>query len=416
MLFVGFTLGLVLSLPFWLWCWAVAWRLAAFYVLIGLCYWRFSVPAGWNNDTSSEATELFAVKLGLGVVLVGFLARVIWQAWNRPAVGTVYRWVAPALLAMFAAFIGINATIALSWQMAGGAVLAAHGILGLAALGPLIVTFMSNNRLVTAAALGLSASLIAMLIYSAFLHPTLVLASAKKVAGGGDYCISLPMSHRAAHARSDLTFLTMDKSPAWRAVPHPAVVTHEGPVAYWSYHLVRFNPQTVSTRIAFCDPAGERGLVSKPDGGVAFVSLDAGQFVVPQAFAPLPSAGNHLAVSLDPMTGAPNPDGIPTAWIAFNEADSIDSLVTADRAVMDGPHGLEVLDLSADPYPTTTQVYLARDKGRVTTQIECWAAMCLNRFSPNGADRIIFNHDPEDLPQWRDMQDRVAALFENWRR
>lgn len=415
---VAAIIGLVLSLPFWLVRWALAWRLMVLGALTLAAMWRFTQPMGWYGGDFGFYDVLSVLGALTFAFAVSFGGRMIWQNRARPHVGHVPPWLDIVLAAFAGGLAGLFGMIALSWQAMGANALMVHGGVLVLGLVPLGIVFTVRHRVPRAGALGLSAAIIGMAIYSAGVHPARVLASGARLAEGSDYCISLPMAARPALSRGDLTFLTMDKSPAWSAMPHAALVTAQGPIAYWSFHAARFRTQSLTAPIAFCDPEGVQGLSSGRGEPVAIVVLEQGRLKVPLEYHPWRSTGNDLAISLDPVSMDPAPDANPSAWIRLGGAGNIGYLAVESRVTTPGPHGLEVLDMSdmLRWVDATSDVYLDRDaEGRVTTSIECWEAMCLHRFTPNGTDRIIFDHPREELRFWRAMQTDVARLFDSFR-
>lgn len=400
-----YLLSLALAGAFFALRWSLAWRVALVFLWVALGLALVVATPG-----------LPALAGGGALVAAGFVARALWQLGRRPTVGRAPRWIDPALVAGFAVLGAVSALIALSWRTVGQGAGPLHVALALGAVLALGGAWAVKHRLLRALGAGLALGLGAMVLYSAAVHPARVLATAGARAQGA-HCLSFQGLGRAARSRGELTFFTMDKSPAWSRLPHVVLVGEAGPIAHWSYRTARFVPDADAALLTYCNPAGARGLATAPDDGTVLATLRGAAFRVPRAYDPMPSTGGHLAISLDPVTMEPDPAAGPSAWIALGQAEDLDDLAAAGRGIGRGPFGLETVDGTPpdSPFTATTDLYMHRDRGGVTTRIECWDTTCLHRFSPNGIDRIIFNHEREDLVRWRAMQTGVAELFESFR-
>jgi hypothetical protein len=267
----------------------------------------------------------------------------------------------------------------------------------------------------------------------------LVTRSAREIAGEKPYCIQvadLQADYRAARTLFDLSGLMMR---AKIFDQHHAILVvgdeTQPSLFHWSYHRGRFVPGVLNETIAGHGPVlaceSRRNFVDtlptlwapRPESAyVRFSEHEA--FRVPTSYQPRWSGGSSPFLAI--ATAAPDFAPLTIPWATLAQSERVKNVAfigwnpTRLRDLMDaapvdaiaGEFGLH----EASPGSSKRYVIQGQPNGAGATLIDCPVgskarpAMCQHRFLSQGRE-FDFVHRPEDLPNWRKMQERLVNLF-----
>jgi hypothetical protein len=360
---------------------------------------------------------------GLLLGLVAFYALSVWQAALRPA------WIAHAVA------LGILA------------------VCGAAMLAPRWIAPSRAPRANKIALTGAGFAVTFLLCLGAGLQSSRTVAErAAEAAKDSPYCIQVADnwqgSYEPARAWLDLSGLTM-----WslsRVLHHAILVVGDdsGPkFLHWSYRQQEFVAGATTWRPGEFDPAvtctPQRDFTSRlpiafpKRSNSRYVRLSAQEaFRIPDAYQPRWSGGQTRTLRL--LTAAPDFQPLNTSWSRLTSWDYDSNSVSVEwnpdwllslmssidgRAVDQGTefglrktlivfHGRDGKDYESHRYTLDT----GWSDSDGTTLIQCSPATaklpksCQHRFLKNGR-HYYFRQRPEDVPRWREMQQRLLDLF-----
>ena len=296
-------------------------------------------------------------------------------------------------------------------------------------------------------------SLVALLVGFTVLS-TLVGRSAQELAGGRPYCIQVADGdnlHRPARTLLDLSGLTMQAWSQGTEQQHAVLVLGEAGeqrLLNWSYRQGRFVDEAAMRDspdrwpALFCEPRADFVrhlplLTAEEDTDVQVRILEQA-FRIPAILRPRARGGYHphlnIAVTApgflryDPSIGSvPRPRNLDlyrtvTIWLRPGRRwEDRFEVPEWEEAVARGEiHDLTARGVSRKGSTATREQYLAgAPDGSERTLIECQAASinfplsCEHLYFRDGL-LFTFRHAPADLPAWREMQRRLAEIFETF--
>ena len=278
-----------------------------------------------------------------------------------------------------------------------------------------------------------------LLVVASVATTALVVRSARLVAGGKPYCIQVAdgqSDYRPARMLFDLSGLAMraktfDQHHAILVVgddAHPSLF-------HWSYHRGGFVPGVVNEAMPGHGPVltceAQRDFVDSlpmlwpQRSASAYVRFSEHEvYRVPTSYQPRWDGGSSRFLAI--ATVAPDFAPLATNWftlaepervrnaafIGWNPTGLLDLVKSAPAGAISTEFGLRETPLgSSRRYVTEGQ-----PNGANATVIDCpvesegHPAMCHHRFVNQGRE-FGFLHHPEDLPNWRTIQERLVDLF-----
>jgi hypothetical protein len=278
-----------------------------------------------------------------------------------------------------------------------------------------------------------------ILVIASIATTALVMRSARAVADGKPYCIQVAdarSDYRPARMLFDFSGLVMrakgfDQYHAILVIgddAHPALF-------HWSYHSAGFVPGVLNEAmpdfgpVLACEPQPDfvdtLPMLWPQRSANAYVRFSEREvYRVPAPYQPRWSGGSSRFLAI--ATAAPDFAPLATDWAALTEPERVrnaafigwnptgllDLVKTAPAGAIATQFGLRETPLgSSRRYVTEGQ-----PNGANATVIDCpvgsetHPAMCRHRFVNRGRE-FDFVHRPEDLPDWRTMQERLVDLF-----
>lgn len=278
-----------------------------------------------------------------------------------------------------------------------------------------------------------------LLVIAGLATTALVTRSAREVAGDKPYCIQVAdtqADYRPARTLLELSGLMM-RAKIFDQHHAILVVGDETrpSLFHWSYHRGRFVPGVLNATIPGHEPAlsceARRHFIGtlpalwapRPESTyVRFPEHEA--FRVPASYQPRWGGGSSAFLAI--ATAAPDfaPLTVPwtslaqservrnVAFVAWNPTRLRDLTRAAPTGAIGGEFGLQ----EAPAGSSKRYVVQEQPDGVNATLIDCPVgskarpAMCQHRFLSHGRE-FDFVHRPEDLPNWRKMQERLVTLF-----
>ena len=278
-----------------------------------------------------------------------------------------------------------------------------------------------------------------LLVIASIATTALVMRSARAIARGKPYCIQVAdgqSDYRSARMLFDLSGLVMraktfDQHHAILVVgddAHPSLF-------HWSYHRGRFVPGVLNGAMPGHEPVlaceAQRDFVAtlpmlwpqrSENAYVRFSEHEV--YRVPASYQPRWGGGSSRFLAI--ATAAPDFAPLATNWAALAEPERVRNSAFIDL----NPTASLYLMKAAAPAPVATEFGLQEarlasstqyrttvpENGVNATVIDCYAeskahpAACQHRFVSRGREFNFF-HRPEDLPNWRTMQERLVGLF-----
>lgn len=278
-----------------------------------------------------------------------------------------------------------------------------------------------------------------LLVIAALATTAFVIRSAREIAGDKPYCIQvadIQADYRAARTLLDLSGLMMrakifDQHHAVLVVgdeTHPSLF-------HWSYRRGRFVPGVLNATIPGHEPVlsceSRRNFIgtlpalwaTPPDS--TYVHFSAHEtFRVPTSYQPRWGGGSSAFLAI--ATAAPDFAPLTVPWVSLAQSERVRNVAfiawtpaglrdltgTAPASAIAGEFGLQ----EASTGTSKRYVIPGQPNGVHATLIDCPAgskarpAMCRHRFVSQGRE-FDFVHRPEDLPNWRQMQERLVELF-----
>jgi len=293
------------------------------------------------------------------------------------------------------------------------------------------------RRVVRVSKVGLATT--GLLVIAGLATTALVTRSARAIAGDELYCIQVAdtqADYRPARTLLELSGLMMrakifDQHHAILVVgdeTHPSLF-------HWSYHKARFVPGVLNAAIPGHEPVlscesrrnyiGTLPALWAPHPESTYVHFSEHRiFRVPTSYQPRWSGGSSAFLAI--ATSAPDfaPLTVPwvslaqservwnVAFIAWNPTGMRDLTGAAPAGAIGGEFGLQ----EAPAASSKRYVVQGQPSGANATLIDCpigskaHPAMCRHRFVSHGHE-FDFVHRPEDLPNWRQMQEHLVSLF-----
>jgi hypothetical protein len=297
--------------------------------------------------------------------------------------------------------------------------------------------YAGMRRVVRVSKVGLATT--GLLVIAGLATTALVTRSARAIAGDEPYCIQVAdtqADYRPARTLLELSGLMMrakifDQHHAILVVgdeTHPSLF-------HWSYHKARFVPGVLNAAIPGHEPVlscesrrnyiGTLPALWAPHPESTYVHFSEHRiFRVPTSYQPRWSGGSSAFLAI--ATSAPDfaPLTVPwvslaqservwnVAFIAWNPTGMRDLTGAAPAGAIGGEFGLQ----EAPAASSKRYVVQGQPSGANATLIDCpigskaHPAMCRHRFVSHGHE-FDFVHRPEDLPNWRQMQEHLVSLF-----
>jgi hypothetical protein len=297
--------------------------------------------------------------------------------------------------------------------------------------------YAGMRRVVRVSKVGLATT--GLLVIAGLATTALVTRSARAIAGDEPYCIQVAdtqADYRPARTLLELSGLMMrakifDQHHAILVVgdeTHPSLF-------HWSYHKARFVPGVLNAAIPGHEPVlscesrrnyiGTLPALWAPHPESTYVHFSEHRiFRVPTSYQPRWSGGSSAFLAI--ATSAPDfaPLTVPwvslaqservwnVAFIAWNPTGMRDLTGAAPAGAIGGEFGLQ----EAPAASSKRYVVQGQPSGANATLIDCpigskaHPAMCRHRFLSHGHE-FDFVHRPEDLPNWRQMQEHLVSLF-----
>lgn len=299
-----------------------------------------------------------------------------------------------------------------------------HGLVGLISLAAVIVLAWrqirarSSNWREAAFAFPFSSLMVAVSIYG-FLHPTIVLAEAERIAGDAPFCIAFGKQHRPVRLHQDLTFFTMYKGSARH---HAILLVDRAGIRerfHWSYRQRRFVQGSIGSAIA-CRPTEDfaAGLGNEYYFGGRRLIIP--EVYHPQIYIPDDKKGVEILMiyamspEFRPARGSSTTNKIwiqiqSQAWLEGEARRVVSKQATGHLAdlieVRDGPSG-------------RAWFYKLDAEGRIASLIRCpgkrsAGGTCQHRFYKNGVMYMFF-HSLRFLADSTEMENRLHALFDSF--
>ena len=301
----------------------------------------------------------------------------------------------------------------------------------------MLAGYAGMRRVVRVSKVGLATT--GLLVIAGLATTALVTRSARAIAGDEPYCIQVAdtqADYRPARTLLELSGLMMrakifDQHHAILVVgdeTHPSLF-------HWSYHKARFVPGVLNAAIPGHEPVlscesrrnyiGTLPALWAPHPESTYVHFSEHRiFRVPTSYQPRWSGGSSAFLAI--ATSAPDfaPLTVPwvslaqservwnVAFIAWNPTGMRDLTGAAPAGAIGGEFGLQ----EAPAASSKRYVVQGQPNGANATLIDCpigskaHPAMCRHRFVSHGHE-FDFVHRPEDLPNWRQMQEHLVSLF-----
>jgi len=287
-----------------------------------------------------------------------------------------------------------------------------------------------------------------------------VVRAAEDIAGSQPYCIQIAdgvSDYRPARSWLDLSAFTMratQDSRSGLSLQHHAILVvgkpEEQRLYHWSYGRGTFDPGVFNDRfggrgdpVVSCEPetgfAAKRLAFNPKPSGSDYVSFSARDtYRIPKVWQARWSGGAGRSLSL--VTSAPEFQPLDRRWndLPPNERESnwvfvewnpewVSSLMksrSANSTIEETDFGLSkhttiFRGKDGRKYVGVHYLAYADDAGINTTIISCnpptekFPASCQHRFINKGR-HFDFCHGPENLAQWRAMQQRILRLMDSF--
>ena len=300
----------------------------------------------------------------------------------------------------------------------------------------MLAGYAGMRRVVRVSKVGLATT--GLLVIAGLATTALVTRSARAIAGDEPYCIQVAdtqADYRPARTLLELSGLMMrakifDQHHAILVVgdeTHPSLF-------HWSYHKARFVPGVLNAAIPGHEPVlscesrrnyiGTLPALWAPHPESTYVHFSEHRiFRVPTSYQPRWSGGSSAFLAI--ATAAPDFEPLTVPWIslapservwnvafiAWNPTGMRDLTGAAPAGAIGGEFGLQEA-----PAASSKRYVVQEQPGVNATSIDCpvgskaHPAMCRHRFVSHGHE-FDFVHLPEDLPNWRQMQEHLVSLF-----
>jgi hypothetical protein len=396
-----------------------------------------------SMEAEGEWGHALAVYLGqwvLGILLLILFLRVVVLATDR-----IWRYFAKELppesgpssdedsgfFLLVGLVLGPAVFVRLAWALSGQpdgfwihGLVTLLGAAGIALLG-LALKHRGSAPRASGFAIGVLSIVTSMSLLGTF-YPALVTASASSLANASPHCIALKKRERPAQSLQDLTFFTMDKSE----VRYHAVLLIERNEWFelyaWSYFSWGFvevarNMGRVGTQYCIPEPRfiSELPLLQTTKPSSRGVFFNGVRLQLPEAYRwKLFDDSMHL--NAQPPHFGPS---------QTRDADWGKVSIRVPARESSGPFGYhealeanmgDTQELADGPDQNLTrQGYLGHAlDGTVATVIKCRPAGTSNGECEHGFDRdgliFKFSYPRSDLPGWREMEERLFALYKSW--
>lgn len=278
-----------------------------------------------------------------------------------------------------------------------------------------------------------------LLVIAGLATTTLVTRSAREIAGDKPYCIQvadLQADYRSARTLLDLSGLMM-RSKIFDQHHAVLVVGDETQPSlfHWSYRRGRFVPGVLNAAIPGHEPVfsceSRRNFIGTlpalwvPPPESTYVHFSEHEtFRVPTSYQPRWSGGSTAFLAI--ATAAPDFAPLTTPWTSLAQSERVKNVAfiawtptglhDLTRAAPSGASAGEFGLQEAPTGPSRRYVTEGQPNGVNATVIDCPVAskarpaMCRHRFLSHGRE-FDFVHRPEELPNWRKMQERLVSLF-----
>jgi len=402
------------------------------------------------NNVPFDRMFFFALRLGV-IAIAGmlYLARGLvtgaWKWWHRGSAApsaSAGRFLRFALCAhgwIFAAFIALLLQFPLAQQLQGfrpawlpHLLLSVLGLAFLSLLKPW--PQVRALPLLRATLSGFGTGLLICLALEVGIAKS-AMREAKRLAAGRPYCLQSAEhgpDYQVVLSLLDLSGLTMHaKADSLVYLQHHAVLVIDGrEPLHWSYNRLTFLPPDgrTTTPVIHCDPEpdfGGRltwlGTAAESATGV-LISMHGRTFRIPEAFHPKASEAHAeirigaMAPDFAPLADVPQMgmDVLRLASLSFEPERWRYLTVSARYAAIEAApeYGLAKRTLTSSGFPMT-QHYSGDLNGIPDVFIECQPRGCVYLFV---RDSLVyyFEGGPEMIPQWKELADRVEALFRSW--